>query len=191
MKPGTMKINHIMAILATIGGISAAFTNHAERNHLYPVWKFKTSRTESEKVQFISAHHLADLVYQKEPGLTILDIRSEEAYREYHIPGAIHLTESETLSELGSPEKVIVCGEDISKNLNEFIQETAGKKYIIKGGLEEWYRIVLFPDFSKMQVRNRQTLDLIINRSRYFGGEPKNTQHLNITLRSSQFREGC
>lgn len=191
MKFRTIKINYVLALLALIVGISAAFTNHSEKNHLYPEWKYKTSPIENGKVRYISANHLADLVYNREQKVTILDLRSEAEYMEYHIPGAIHLTEPNMLSDPGASGKLVFYGKDAREKVTVFLPDTRMKMYILYGGLEEWYRIVLFPDFVNMQVRNRQTLESIINRSRYFGGQPKNIQELNITLRSSQFREGC
>ena len=83
-----MKINSILALLAILGGISAAFTNHSARNHLYPSWKYDKERIQGKKIRYISANYLADLLYQKEKGITILDIRNEKAFREYHIPSA-------------------------------------------------------------------------------------------------------
>jgi hypothetical protein len=51
--------------------------------------------------------------------------------------------------------------------------------------------MILFPDFSKMQVRNKQKLETIVERSRYFGGAALNSDILNISKKSSRFREGC
>jgi hypothetical protein len=50
---------------------------------------------------------------------------------------------------------------------------------------------VLFPDFLNYHVRNRDHLDHILRRSRFFGGEPQNTQVLNIEARENRYREGC
>ena len=38
---------------------------------------------------------------------------------------------------------------------------------------------------------DKEKLEQIINRSKYFGGTPRNTQLLNITMRESSYREGC
>ena len=43
------KVNRILAILAIIAGISAAFTRHAEKNDLYPDWTFQKERVNGEK----------------------------------------------------------------------------------------------------------------------------------------------
>ena len=84
-----MKTNHIFALLAILAGTSAAFTSHSVKNNLYPTWKFEKARVEGERVRYISVHHLANLLYQKQP-LTLLDIRNWKAYEDYHIPTALH-----------------------------------------------------------------------------------------------------
>ena len=186
-----MKINNILAALAFITGISAIFTHHADRNNLYPTWKYKTDRIEKEKIRLISVDNLADLVYQKEQGMTILDVRTDVEYEQYHIPTAILYNEQDLLSALNSSDKVILYGKKDYPYLSEIPNKFSGKIYNLNGGIEEWFSIVLFPDFSSVQVRNRQLLEKIINRSRYFGGKPQNIDSLNISARSSRFREGC
>lgn len=186
-----MKINHILASLAIIGGISAAFTNHSEKNHLYPSWNHDKDKIQGEKVHVISATHLADLLYQKEQGITILDNRDAEAFENYHIPSAKSHDPGDKLPDgaLGSP--IVIYGMENDPQLLELADALSGKVYILKGGIEAWYDLVLFPDFNEYQVRNVDKLEQIINRSRYFGGTPRNTQLLNITIRESRFREGC
>ena len=186
-----MKINHILASLAIIGGISAAFTNHSEKNNLYPTWKNDKDKIQGEKVHVISATYLADLLYQKEQGITILDTRDAEAFENYHIPSAKSHDPGDVMSEedLGSP--IVIYGMENDPQVLELADALSGKVYILKGGIEAWYDLVLFPDFNEYQVRNVDKLEHIVNRSRYFGGSPGNTQLLNITVRESRFREGC
>lgn len=76
-----MKTNHILTILAILGGISAAFTNHSKKNGLYPDWKFQKEQAEGKRLAFISAHHLADLIYNKEEKLILFDTRRWKAMK--------------------------------------------------------------------------------------------------------------
>ncbi len=186
-----MKTNYILAIVSLVIGLGAVFTNHADRNNLYPVWKYRTDRINKEKIRLVSANYLADLIYRKEQGITILDTRSSDEYEEYHIPTSIPYNEQNLLSVLKSSDKVILYGDKNYSYLSEIPGNLAGKIYNLSGGADEWFSMVLFPDFSKIHVRNRQALEKIINRSRYFGGTPQNINLLNISTRSSRFREGC
>jgi rhodanese-related sulfurtransferase len=186
-----MKTNYILAIASFIIGISAVFTNHADKNNLYPVWKYRTDRINKEKIRLISANYLSDLIYRKEQGISILDTRSSADYEEYHIPTSIPYNEQNLLSVLKSSDKVILYGDKNYNYLSEIPANLSGKIYNLSGGVDKWYSMVLFPDFSKIHVRNKQTLEKIINRSGYFGGTPQNINLLNISTRSSRFREGC
>ncbi|MCP4309877.1 MAG: rhodanese-like domain-containing protein [Bacteroidetes bacterium] len=177
-----MKINYLFAGFAVIAGLLAAFTNHADRNGLYPTWEFKK--------QLISSTYLADLIYTKKKNFVLVDLRADTAYQEYHIPSAVPVTQLQVMN----PENadMIVCyGTDQKSSVEEVPDEFQGELYVLSGGIQEWYKLVLFPDFEKFQVRNKKLLEEIISKSRYFGGNPKNLQELNITERSGQFREGC
>ncbi len=186
-----MRINYILASLALIGGISAAFTNHSVRNNHYPTWKYQKERIAGRKVEHISAMQLADLIYKKDQGFTMLDAREEEAYGKYHIPSALHYEDYGVNPDQVPTGTIIVYGSAEYDPLYDFLDEIPGKVLVLKGGIEEWFSVVLFPDFLEYQVRNQNKLEQIILRSRYFGGSPKNTQILNISVRESRYREGC
>ena len=187
-----MKINYILAIVAVVGGVTAAFTNHSTKNNFYPTWKFENEKVGGEKVHYISANHLADMLYQKEIGIELLDVREEEAYNDYHIFSAIPFENSDLDSEQDIVNKTIIYGSvDDDNLLPEILDNLPGEIYVLKGGIEAWYSMVLFPDFLKYPVRNQDKLEQIIRKSRFFGGSPRNNQMLNITVRQSSFREGC
>jgi hypothetical protein len=63
--------------------------------------------------------------------------------------------------------------------------------YVLKGGLEAWYSVVLFPDMLAYRIRNTEHLMSILSRCSFFGGQAKNTQVLNLNVRESRYREGC
>jgi rhodanese-related sulfurtransferase len=186
-----MKINYILALLAIAGGVSAAFTNHASRNDLYPTWKFEKDRVEGRKVNYISAVHLADLLYEKRTDITLLDARNRLDYESYHIPQARHYDRDEEIPEESLSGMVIVYGAQENDYSGSWIKELPSDAYLLKGGIDQWNELVLFPDFITLKVRNGESAERIITRSRYFGGTPQNTQLLNIKVRESRYREGC
>jgi len=186
-----MKTNHILAILALVGGMTAAFTNHSKKNELYPDWKFQKEQLEGKKIRFISAHHLADLIYAKKEDMIIFDTREWKAYEKYHIPLALPYD-----AGMGSKVKIksasiIIYGETDDQALYELANDLPGRVYVLKGGMEAWYSLVLFPDFAKFQVRNGDQLEYILRRSGFFGGKPQNTLLLNLDVRENRYREGC
>ena len=186
-----MKTNHILAILALAGAITAAFTRHAEHNGLYPDWKFRTERDQGEKVRYISASHLSDLLYQKDQQIRIYDVRDRDSYETYHIPRARIFDEGMGSEDSVSPGMISVYDKAEGRRRGQLSDELSGRVYVLKGGIEAWYSQVLFPDFSQLRVRNREQLEHILGRSRFFGGTPQNTQVLNIESRETSYREGC
>ena len=186
-----MKTNHILAIMAIVGGLTAAFTNHSERTSLYPDWKFSKDRIDGTKVSFISASHLANMLYSKDQNIIIFDAREWKDYELYHIPQAL-LYDAGMASKAGSRSgTTVLYGDAEDQGLYDLTHELPGKVYVLKGGMEAWYSLVLFPDFMSFSVRNGDQLDHILRRSGFFGGVPQNTQLLNIELRESRYREGC
>jgi rhodanese-related sulfurtransferase len=186
-----MRTNHILAILAIVGGITAAFTNHSASNNLYPDWTYQKERIDGKRVRFISSQQLADLLYNKEENMVIFDARDWEAYQTYHIPQALQYD-----AGLGSKAgirsgTIVLYGDEQTPGLNSLARDLPGKVYVLKGGMEAWYSLVLFPDFIKYHVRNSGQLDHILRRSLFFGGKPQNTQLLNLNIRESRYREGC
>jgi rhodanese-related sulfurtransferase len=185
-----MKINYFLAILAVVAGVSAAFTHQSERNQLYPTRKFESARINGERVHFITAHHLADLLYEKEP-VTILDAREKKAYEAYHIPTARPYDAGLAVSGDQDAGLVVFYGMAGEENIYTLANEVSGKVYVLKGGLEAWYSLVLFPDMLEHKIRNADQLRYIVRRAGFFGGQAQNTQLLNLNVRESRFREGC
>lgn len=186
-----MRTNQILAILAIVAGISAAFTNHSSRNNLYPDWKYQKEQVQGESVRFISAQHLADLIYNKEQDIIIYDTRDWEAYKEYHIPPALLYDKGMGSKAAIKSGTLVLYGDEEDKDLYKLAKELPGKVYLLKGGMEAWYSLVLFPDFTTFHVRNSDQLDHILVRSVFFGGKPQNTQILNLEVRENRYREGC
>jgi len=185
-----MKTNHLLAILAVVAGISAAFTSYSVKNSLYPTKKFEHARVDGEKLSFISPHHLADLLYRKQP-LVLLDTREGEAYDDYHIPTALHYTVKQKMEGEKERGMVVLYGAGENEEVYSLANDLPGRVFVLKGGMEAWYSLVLFPDLVQYRVRNSEQLRYIVRRAGFFGGEAQNTQLLNIQVRESRYREGC
>ena len=185
-----MKTNHILALLALLAGIFAAFTNHTARNDFYPTWKFEKDRVEGTKVRYISPHHLAELLYQKQE-LLLLDARNPGSYENYHIPTALPLDGESGVQTGGKSGLVVIYGSAGGNEVFRMAREFPRKAHVLQGGMEGWHSMVLFPDLVKHRIRNRDQIMHIIKRSMFFGGEAQNTQLLNLNMRESRYREGC
>jgi len=107
-----------------------------------------------------AAHFAAMLTYQtdvsdvhadleaKVPGITLVDVRSEEAYRQGHVPDALHLPRAEIASraaELVAPGTTVVtyCWGPGCNGATRGALEFARLGYAVKemiGGFEYWAR---------------------------------------------------
>jgi rhodanese-related sulfurtransferase len=185
-----MKTNHLLAILAVIAGISAAFTNYSVKNSLYPTKKFEHARVDGEKLRYISPDYLADLLYRKQP-LVLLDVRDVKAYENYHIPTALPYHAEQKLEGDKERGMVILYGAGENEDVYSLAGDLPGRVFVLKGGMEAWSSLVLFPDLVHYRVRNSEQLRYIVRRAGFFGGEAQNTQLLNIQVRQTRYREGC
>lgn len=186
-----MKVNRVMAGMLLLVGIAAAMTNHSEKNHFYPAWKYKGGFWEGERIRYISANHLADLLYQRQLHLVILDVRGEKAYNEYHIPTARNFNLGGKLPGLDLADQVILYGDANDSTSIDLASKIPGNVAVLKGGIEEWYRLVLFPNFLEFPVRNKDFLTHILDRCRFFGGTPRHSGELKANQREDRYREGC
>lgn len=185
-----MRTNHLLAILAVIAGISAAFTSYSVKNSLYPTKKFEHARVDGQRLNYISPYHLADLIYRKQP-VILLDTREGEAYEDYHIPTALPYHGEQKMEEEKERGMVILYGAGEDEDVYSLAKDLPGRVFVLKGGMEAWSSLVLFPDLVRYRVRNSEQLRYIVRRAGFFGGEAQNTQLLNIQVRESRYREGC
>ena len=142
-----MKINRILALLALVGGLTAAFTAFPEKNGLYPDWRTEKARIEGHRVHFISAPYLAERMYRKDK-LVLLDVRDREQFESYHLPRAMHVHAEESEVDPGGGPFVLY-GKHTESIPEEWLTGLKGKVYVLKGGMEAWHNQVLFPDFSQ------------------------------------------
>jgi len=186
-----MRVNFILTVAALVLGISAALTDFEERNGFYPDWKFRKDRIDGHRVEYISAVQLAGLLRQKDQGILVMDIRDPGDFADYHIPGSV-LFDPQLLSQAKQKGKKVILYGSGQDPYAQLVREIPVKGiYLLGGGLDAWYDTVLFPDFSRYRVRNREVLQEILSTSVYFGGKAVNTESLNLTQRSGRFREGC
>ncbi len=185
-----MKTNHIFAILAILPGEFAAFTSYSDKKNRYPTWEFEKARMKGEKVRFVSPHHLAELLYQKQE-VTLLDARSWQDYEEYHVPTSLHLHKDQMMDYSTDLGTIVLYGASGDEDIYDLASALSGRVYVLKGGIKAWYSLVLFPDMVKYRIRNADQLRHLVRRCEFFGGEAQNTQLLNLNVRENRYREGC
>ena len=104
--------------------------------------------------QFVTADVVADMIIKKDPALRLIDVRSQEEFEKFSLPGAINIPAANLLSA----EYSDILNQDIKMNVfysngtlasNEvwMITRQLGfeNNYVLEGGLNYWFDAILNP----------------------------------------------
>ena len=104
--------------------------------------------------QFVTADVVADMIIKKDPSLRLIDVRSQEEFEKFSLPGAINIPSANLLSA----EFTDILNQDIKMNVfysngslasNEawMITRQLGyeNNYVLEGGLNYWFDAILNP----------------------------------------------
>jgi rhodanese-related sulfurtransferase len=139
-------------ILVTMGLIIAAVPQN--RTKPYKLTADELLAEVNTRTQFITPDVVADMLVKKDPSLRLIDVRSQEEFEKFSLPGAINIPITDLLSE----KYTEVLSQDIKMNVlysnstiisNEawMITRQLGYKnnYVLEGGLNYWYDAILNP----------------------------------------------
>lgn len=108
-----------------------------------------------QPTRYITTDQVAKMIIQGDPSLMLIDVRSEDDYAYYALPGAINipldsLLVNDNLSYLGVPgtKVVFVSNDDIKADQTWVIAKRLGYKsiYVLKGGLNCWMQTIIEPE---------------------------------------------
>lgn len=104
--------------------------------------------------QYISPDEIADMLINNDPSLQLIDLRSNDDFQKFHLPGSVNIPFSELLKE----ESRYIIDQDISLNVfysngtvtaNEawMITRQLGfqNNYVLEGGLNYWAETIMNP----------------------------------------------
>ncbi len=107
------------------------------------------------RTQFVSPEAVADMVVNKDPLLQLIDVRSQEEFEKFSLPGAINIP----LADLLSDQHTDILNQDLRMNVfysngtlqaNEawMITRQLGytNNYVLEGGLNYWFDSILNPE---------------------------------------------
>jgi sulfur-carrier protein adenylyltransferase/sulfurtransferase len=106
------------------------------------------------RTQFVTADVVADMIVKKDPSLRLIDVRSQEEFEKFSLPGAINIPSTSLLSV----EYADILNQDIKMNVfystgtlaaNEawMITRQLGytNNFVLEGGLNYWFDAILNP----------------------------------------------
>lgn len=139
-------------ILVTMGLIIAAVPQN--RTKPYKLTADELLAEVNTRTQFITPDVVADMLVKKDPTLQLIDVRSQEEFEKFSLPGAINIPITDLLSEKYGE----IINQDVKMNVfysnstiisNEawMVTRQLGYKnnYVLEGGLNYWYDAILNP----------------------------------------------
>jgi len=108
----------------------------------------------STRTQFITPETVADMIVKNDPSLQLIDVRSQDEFEKFSLPGAINIPVSELLSDqyaefLDQEVKmnVFYANSTVAANEAWMITRQLGytNNYVLEGGLNYWFEAILNP----------------------------------------------
>lgn len=106
------------------------------------------------RTQFIAPETVADMIVKKDPSFQLIDVRSQDDFEKFSLPGAINIPVSDLLSD----KYTDILNQDVKMNIfysngtitaNEawMITRQLGYKnnLVLEGGLNFWFETILNP----------------------------------------------
>ncbi len=104
--------------------------------------------------QYIAPENVADMIIKKDPSLRLIDVRSQEEFENFSLPGAINIPLNDLLSE----QYTDILNQDLKTNIfysngtlaaNEawMITRQLGytNNFVLDGGLNYWFDAIMNP----------------------------------------------
>jgi len=104
--------------------------------------------------QYVAPDVVADMILKKDPSLRLIDVRSQDEFEKYSLPGAVNIP----ITNLLSPDYKDILNQDVKMNVfysngtltaNEawMITRQLGynNNFVLEGGLNYWFGNILNP----------------------------------------------
>jgi rhodanese-related sulfurtransferase len=106
------------------------------------------------RTQYVTPDAVADMIIKKDPSLRLIDVRSQDEFEKFSLPGAINIPVTDLLSD----QYTDIINQDIKMNIfysngtltsNEawMITRQLGfsNNFVLEGGLNYWFDAILNP----------------------------------------------
>jgi len=142
----------LAAFIVPLGLIIAAVPQNT--THPYKLSAPELLSEVNTRTQFITPETMADMIVKKDPVLQLIDVRSQDEFEKFSLPGAINIPLTDLLSE----QNVDLFDQDVKMNVfyanstvmaNEawmIIRQLGYTNiYVLEGGLNYWFDVILNP----------------------------------------------
>lgn len=135
----------------------------------------------NDQARFLETDNIAKRLIESDPSLLLIDVRNEEAFKKYSLPGAINIPLNEILKDQwrnyvnqSSLDVVFYSNSDVIADQAWALCAQNGYKkvYVLKGGLNQWFQTIMLPEYPS-ELASSEDFDLYSFRkaaSLFFGG---------------------
>lgn len=148
-----MKTRHILAIIfLTLGLILAAVPQNT--THPYKLSPEDLLEHVNSGMQYVTPDEVADMIINEDPSLLLIDVRPENEYETYHLPGAINIPLSSLLDDDWKPYlnqdvrlNVFYSNSTVNANQAWMLTRQLGyqNNYVLQGGMNYWAETIMNP----------------------------------------------
>ena len=148
-----MKPRNLLALfIIPMGLIIAAVPSNKTRQ--YKLTAEELLSEVNTRTQYVTPDAVADMLVKKDPTLRLIDVRSQDEFEKFSLPGAINIPATDLLSDKYSD----ILNQDIKMNIfysngtltaNEawMVTRQLGfrNNFVLEGGLNYWFDAILNP----------------------------------------------
>lgn len=171
-----LSLNKKLALIAIMLGLVALFAGDPYGGTTIKVNEKDIALSTVGNSDKVSVTELADWIIKDKSDFELVDLRSEEKFNEYTIPGSqcIPLPQISSSDLLRNQKIVLFSDDDVAASQAWFILKSKNYKgvYILDGGLNSWKEKVLFPKAPVNAGKDELVeFEKIKEVAKYFGGQ--------------------
>jgi rhodanese-related sulfurtransferase len=149
-----MKIRFVLSIVLVSMGRVAAMLPQKKNSSLELDAKQLLNEIQL-KNHIISIDEMADALINNDPEYQLIDLRSEEAYKQYNLPGSINIPFEKLFDEEWAPYIDQIARKNVFYSNGTTLSSQAWmltrqrgfrNNYILNGGLNNWYATIIEPE---------------------------------------------
>jgi len=142
----------LAAFIVPLGLIIAAVPQNT--THPYKLTASELLSEVNTRTQFVTPETVADMIVKKDPVLQLVDVRSQDEFEKFSLPGAINVP----ITDLLSDQHLALFDQDVKMNIfyaNSTVMASEAwmiirqmgysNIYVLEGGLNYWFDAILNP----------------------------------------------
>jgi rhodanese-related sulfurtransferase len=144
---------YLAIFIIPLGLILAAVP--ADTTHPYKLSPKELLEHVNSGMQYFSPDEVAHMIVSKDPSLVLIDVRSEDEYEKFHLPGAINIPLSSLLEDQWKDYihqdlryNVFYSNSTVNANQAWMLSRQLGYRnnYVLQGGLNYWVETIMNPE---------------------------------------------